>query len=64
MIFEIVLIAIGLVNLIISIVILINLKYNNNDYMPKIDKSGVCICSKCRKSYPSSQKKCPWCGSK
>lgn len=64
MILEILLIALGFVNLIISIIILINFKNSNNNYTTKSDNNGVCICSKCQKTYPSSQKKCPWCGKK
>lgn len=64
MILEILLIVIAIVNLIMSIVILVNLKNNNGNYVPKSDNSGVCICSRCQKTYPSSQKKCPWCGEK
>jgi len=64
MILEILLIVLGLVNLIISIIILVNLKNNSNAHAKKSDNSGICICSKCQKSYPSSQKKCPWCGGK
>ncbi|MDE6036193.1 MAG: hypothetical protein K2G36_09825 [Ruminococcus sp.] len=64
MILEYILIAIGLVNLIISVVILIKLKNSDNTHSSKPDKGGICICSRCQKSYPSSQKKCPWCGGK
>ena len=64
MILEIILIGIGLLNLIISVVILIKLKNSGNNHISKSDKSGICICSRCQKSYPSSQKKCPWCGGK
>ncbi len=62
MIFEILLLVLGVGNLILSIVILVKLNKNSiGNNRNNSNVAGMKICPKCRNSYPNSEKKCPRC---